>query len=587
MQTIKNFLFLFSFREIKKLILLTAMILIMGLLDMIGVASILPFVAVLTNPSLIETNSIINAIFNASIIFGIKDDKDFLFILGVLVFAMLVISLSFKALTVYAQHRFVQMREYTIGKRLFESYLRQPYSWYLNRNSADLGKNILSEIQAIIGNGLNPLIEIMAKGVIAIAMILLLILIDIKLALVVGLILGGAYSLIFYVLRSFLNRIGEVRLNSNKSRFLILSEAFGAIKEIKIKNLEKIFINRFDAPSKNYAKTTAQSQIAKNLPRFFLEAIAFGGAMLLILYLMMKKGNFNEVLPVIALYIFAGYRLIPSLQQIYNSLTQLAFINPSLNSLVNDLKNLSEIQSYDNQDNVLFKKKISLNNIQYSYPNSSRVTLKNINLTVNAKNVVGLVGSTGSGKTTIVDIILGLLETQKGTLEVDGKIITKKNIHIWQSIIGYVPQNICLIDDTIASNIAFGIDKKSIDLKSLEKASRIANLHSFVENELEKKYQTIIGERGVRLSGGQIQRIGIARALYHSPQVLVLDEATSALDNQTEKAVMDAINNLSKNITIILIAHRLSTVKICDEIYLLNNGELKQQTYDELIKNNN
>lgn len=587
MQTIKNFLFLFTSREIKKLILLTAMILIMGLLDMIGVASILPFVAVLTNPSLIETNSIINTIFNASIIFGIKDDKDFLFILGVLVFAMLVISLSFKALTVYAQHRFVQMREYTIGKRLFESYLRQPYSWYLNRNSADLGKNILSEIQAIIGNGLNPLIEIMAKGVIAIAMILLLILIDIKLALVVGLILGGAYSLIFYILRSFLNRIGEVRLNSNKSRFLILSEAFGAIKEIKIKNLEKIFINRFDAPSKNYAKTTAQSQIAKNLPRFFLEAIAFGGAMLLILYLMMKKGNFNEVLPVIALYIFAGYRLIPSLQQIYNSLTQLAFINPSLNSLVNDLKNLSEIKSYDNQDNVLFKKKISLNNIQYSYPNSSRATLKNINLTVNAKNVVGLVGSTGSGKTTIVDIILGLLETQKGTLEVDGKIITKKNIHIWQRIIGYVPQNICLIDDTIASNIAFGIDKKSIDLKSLEKASRIANLHSFVENELEKKYQTIIGERGVRLSGGQIQRIGIARALYHSPQVLVLDEATSALDNQTEKAVMDAINNLSKNITIILIAHRLSTVKICDEIYLLNNGELKQQTYDELIKNNN
>jgi ABC-type multidrug transport system fused ATPase/permease subunit len=206
---------------------------------------------------------------------------------------------------------------------------------------------------------------------------------------------------------------------------------------------------------------------------------------------------------------------------------------------------------------------------------------------VNAKNVVGLVGSTGSGKTTIVDIILGLLETQKGTLEVDGKIITKKNIHIWQRLIGYVPQNICLIDDTIASNIAFGIDKKSIDLKSLEKASRIANLHSFVENELEKKYQTIVGERGVRLSGGQIQRIGIARALYHSPQVLVLDEATSALDNQTEKAVMDAINNLSKNITIILIAHRLSTVKICDEIYMLNNGELKQQTYDELIKNNN
>lgn len=587
MQIIKNFLFLFTFQEIKRVILLAVMILVMALLEIIGVVSILPFVAVLTNPTLVESNSILNFMFHTSIKFGVEDEQEFLFLLGVMVFVILILSLSFKAITTYAQHRFVQMREYTIGTRLLESYLRQPYAWFLNRHSADLGKNVLSEIQAIIGNGLNPLIELLAKGTVAIAIVLLLLVVDIKLALIVGFILGGAYSIIFYILRSFLKNIGKLRLENNKSRYLTLSEAFGAIKEIKFRSMEKIYVNRFAVPSKIYASTTALSQIIKHLPRFFLEAIAFGGAMLLILYLMLKKGNFNEALPVIALYIFAGYRLIPSLQQIYNSLTQITFINPTLSALVNDLKNLNEIKPNINEDTILFNKQISLNNIQFSYPNSQRLILKNINLTINAKSVVGLVGPTGSGKSTIVDIILGLLETKKGNIKVDGKIITKKNIQSWKYSLGYVPQNIYLIDDTIASNIAFGINKEKIDLKVVEKVSKIANLHDFVENELEQKYQTIIGERGVRLSGGQKQRIGIARALYHNPKVLVLDEATSALDNQTEQAVMDAVNNLAKNITIILIAHRLSTVKNCDKIYLLNHGELKPQIYDELLNKNN
>ena len=198
-----------------------------------------------------------------------------------------------------------------------------------------------------------------------------------------------------------------------------------------------------------------------------------------------------------------------------------------------------------------------------------------------------MVGTTGSGKTTTVDIILGLLEAQKGTLEVDGKIIDKQNCRSWQRSIGYVPQHIYLSDDTVAANIAFGVEPIDISLDAVEKASKIANLHEFVVNELDNKYQTTIGERGIRLSGGQRQRIGIARALYHNPQVLILDEATSALDNKTEKAVMDAVNNLSKDITIILIAHRLSTVKKCDKIILLENGEIKNQgKFEELIKVN-
>ena len=213
--------------------------------------------------------------------------------------------------------------------------------------------------------------------------------------------------------------------------------------------------------------------------------------------------------------------------------------------------------------------------------------LSDISLSIISNTTVGLVGTTGSGKTTVVDIILGLLEPQKGTLEVDEKVINKYNIRAWQSSIGYVPQHIYISDDTIASNIAFGINPEDINQEAVEKASKIANLHEFVINELPEKYHTSIGERGVRLSGGQRQRIGIARALYHEPKVLVLDEATSALDNLTEEAVMDAINNLGNNITIILIAHRLSTVKNCDTIFLLNKGQLVNKgTFDELIKDN-
>ena len=304
--------------------------------------------------------------------------------------------------------------------------------------------------------------------------------------------------------------------------------------------------------------------------------------MLIILYMMMKTGGFNNALPIISLYVFAGYRLMPALQQIYGSFTQLTFIGPSINILSNDIKNLKIYNSNQDQSVFSLNKSIKLKNIFYSYPNTSRIALKNININVLAKSVVGLVGTTGSGKTTVVDIILGLLEPQKGTIEIDGHIITKKNSRSWQRSLGYVPQHIYLADDTIAANIAFGVEPKNMNQEDIERASKIANLHEFVVSELSEKYKTIIGERGVRLSGGQRQRIGIARALYHKPKVLILDEATSALDNQTEKLVMDAIKNISKDVTIIMIAHRLNTVKNCDIIYKLENGEV----INNEIKNN-
>jgi len=558
----------------------------MALLDMIGVVSILPFIAVLTNPEIIETNTILNKTFQVSKdIFDVQTKQQFLIFLGFCVFVLLIISLLFKACTIYLQLRFTHMRGYSLGKRLIESYLHQPYSWFLNRHSADLAKSILSEVETVVGNAIRPTLDLIANTMVVIILISSLIIVDPKLALISSLSIGVAYSFIYKITRGFLNRIGKERVKANEMRFTTVSEAFGASKEVKVGGLESSYINQFDEPAKTYAQHTASSQVIRLMPRFGLEIIAFGGLIITILSMMMKGSNFNNILPIITLYAFAGYRIIPAIQRIYASISQLRFVSPSVDALYNEFKNLKKYNLNYNKDFLNLNKSIKLNNISYKYPNSSKSILKNININIPARSTVGLVGATGSGKTTTVDIILSLLEANEGSLEVDGNIINKDNCRAWQNSIGYVPQQIYLADKSIAENVAFGIEPQFIDQRAVEHATKIANLHNFVINELPNQYQTKVGERGVRLSGGQRQRIGIARALYHNPKVLILDEATSALDNLTEKVVMEAVSKLGNEITIIMIAHRLSTVKECDMIFLLENGELKEQgTFERLTK---
>lgn len=587
MQTLKSFLFLLKNHERKQALFLLGMILLMAFLDMIGVASILPFMAVLSNPDVIETNNFLNSLFQASNVFGINNYNEFLFFLGILVFILLVVSLSVRALTTYIQLRFVQMLEYSVTKRLIEGYLHQPYSWFLNRHSADIGKNVLSEVSVVI-RGIKYIFEIIAKSLVTIAIISLLFLVNPKLTFVVGILLGGIYIIIFYFIKNYLRKIGKKRLENNELRFKAIIDGFGAAKEVKFGGLENNYVERYAKPTYIFARTQASSGIISQIPRFILEAVAFGGVLLIILYMMLASGSFNTALPILSLYVFAGYRMLPSLQQIYLAFSQITFISPSLDKLIEDIKSLKPISKNQDESELLFNKSISLKNIHYNYPNSSQSVLKNINITIPKKSTVGIIGTTGSGKTTTVDIILGLLEAQKGTLEVDEKIITTQNSRAWQRILGYVPQQIYLSDDTISANVAFGVKDEDISQEAVEKACKIAELHNFVVDELSDKYQTKIGERGVRLSGGQIQRIGIARALYHKPQVLVFDEATSALDNLTEQAVVDAINNLGEKVTIILIAHRLNTVKNCDRIFKIEKGQvISQGTYNEIMNINN
>ena len=587
MSTFKKFLFLLSYKERKRARLLFFIILVMALLDMIGVVSILPFMAALTNPGLIETNSTLNKIFEVSSIFGVENNQEFLFTLGLSVFILLVVSLMFKAYATYIQIKFVQMSEFRMGKMVVERYLRQPYSWFLNRNSADLSKKILSEVNTVVNTTILNTVNLIAQSAVATSLLILLILTDAFLAICIGLVLIISYVIIYFLIKRILSKIGVDRIKSNEDRYLTISEAFGAFKEIKLGGLEQIYINRFQKPAKIYANTQSIALALGHIPRFFIEAIAFGGMIALVLFMIYNGKEFANIIPIISLYAFAGYRLIPALQNIYFSLAQIRFSKPALDILHQDLKILNFKKNDFTERSLVCSKSIKLENVSYNYPDSKYSAIKNITLSIPAFSKVGFVGPTGSGKTTIIDIILGLLEPDNGFLKIDEEIIDSQNKGIWQKNIGYVPQNIFLSDASIEENIAFGIDLKEIKHKSVEEAAKIANLHNFIINQLPKGYKTVIGEKGIRLSGGQRQRIGIARALYNNPNILVLDEATSALDNLTEEAVMEAMNNLKNKVTIILIAHRLGTIKNCDNIFLLNQGSLVDQgNYSDLLSKN-
>jgi ABC-type multidrug transport system fused ATPase/permease subunit len=586
MQIIFKIFDLLSQRERRNFLLLFMLILVMAIVDVAGIASILPFMTILLNPNIIKDNQYFELFYNSSKNYGVEDSLDFTVLIGILVFLFLVISQIFRAMTIYFQMNYIQMREFSIGKKIIETYLKQTYSWFLNRNSSQIGKNILSEVNIIINQTLLPIINLLVHGLISFGIITLLLIINFSLALKIILIFGCSYLLIFIIVKNILLTTGEKRLIANNARFKVVSETFGAIKEIKLQGNEEIYVNQFSEYAKMYASQQSKANIISLVPRYLIEALAFGGMILITIFLIMKERNVNSVLPLLSLYVFAGYRLLPSLQAIYFSSSLIKFSSPTFNSIHAEIKKID----INNQNkkfslNFSFKNNIKLANVNYCYPNSKQPSLQNINLVIPNKKKVAFVGSTGSGKTTLIDVILGLLDPISGKVVVDGCEITETNKLTWQKILGYVPQHIYLGDSCVLTNIAFGIEKKNIDKSLVQKVAKIAQIDQFVTEELPNGYATFIGERGVRLSGGQRQRIGIARALYHKPQVLILDEATSALDDLTEDRVMSEINNLNKEMTIITVAHRLSTIKNYDKIYFLENGKIKEEgKYDEICQ---
>ncbi len=559
----------------------------MAFFEVVGVASILPFMSMVLDPDQISSNQVLSFLFN---FFNFNDVETFLFYSGVAVLVLLAFSNFFSAFMYWAITYFSKMQGHIISMRLLKHYLSNNYLFFLERNSSDLGKNILSEIDRVVKGVVLQALQAISKAILTIVVLAFLIYINPVIAIMTILSIGGAYLFFYIITRSYLSRIGEKQSIALFNRFRTVDEAMMGIKDIKLKSLERNFIGRFRQPSIDNARFSAQSLVIAILPRYLLETVAFGGIISIILILLSNDVLISEIIPVLSLYAVAGYRLLPAVQNIYSAQSMIKYNHPALMIIINDLKEIEDAgknkQSNKEDQKIIFDKKITLDNILFKYPKSKKNVIDGVSLSIKKNTSVGFAGSTGSGKTTLIDIILGLLNPMDGKFMIDDIVIDNNNLLSWQNKISFVPQMIFLIDESIRSNIAFGIEPNDIDQDKVVKAAKLANLDSFV-SDLPEKYNTLVGENGVKLSGGQRQRIGIARALYNEPEVLVLDEATSALDGITENYVMEAIESLSNKLTLITVAHRISTIENCDMIYFLEDGKIKDYgNFSQLISKN-
>ena len=582
MSAIKKLIVLFSEHQRRQLLLLSLGLVIVGLVEAVGIASIIPFISVVTEPEIVHTNEYLQGVYT---FFEFDSTNDFIVGLGILVLLILVVGNAFLVIINWKVARFSQMQTHYVSTRLLTQYLYQPYKFFLGRNTSDLSKNIHFEVQRCMGGVVIPLMQAFSRTVVALFLTVLLIVVDPVVALTAVFVLGASYWVIYNVVRSRLHIIGEKSTKTVGERFKVANEAMSGIKDIKLKGCESEFIESFSTASEKNARYATQSNVISITPRYALETIAFGGIVFMMIYLILNDQQGGDIVPLISLYALSGYKIMPALQQIYGSIANIKFHLPLLNILVDEMQSTNLLVSPKNNSLAIeLRQKIQLKSVDFQYDGAKSPVLNKLSMDIHAKTTIGIVGSTGSGKTTLVDIILGLLPIKSGKMFVDDILINSSNIHNWQKNFGYVPQEIYLKDDTIANNIAFS--DRIINQDSVIRASKLAELDKFVQT-LPDKYNTIVGERGVRLSGGQRQRIGIARAMYNDPNILVFDEATSALDGITENVVMDAIHNLTHKKTIIIIAHRLTTVKDCDVIHVVESGEVAMSgTYEELVVRN-
>jgi ATP-binding cassette, subfamily B, bacterial PglK len=407
------------------------------------------------------------------------------------------------------------------------------------------------------------------------------------LSLVVAAGLGGTYGLAYAFTRGIVKRIGAGKTRSNRERHVLTNEVLVGVKELRVLGREEAYLDRFRGPSLRFAQYEALGSAIRELPRYAIEAVAIGGMIALLLFLLSRRGT-EEVIPLVALYGLAVYRLLPTLQQMYANLSRLRFNKRSAKELYDDTVGIDTesvpVAASAAVQSVPLRRELHLSGIGYRYPGATRWALKDIDERIPAGASVAFVGRTGAGKTTVIDIILGLLAATQGEVLVDGRPLNRAATRAWQRGLGYVPQSIFLSDDTIAANIALGLPSDQIDQRCVERAARSAHIHDFIMNELPGGYETIVGDRGIRLSGGERQRLAIARALYHDPSMVVFDEATSALDVATEAGIMDTVNKIRGEKTVIMVAHRLSTIRHCDRVYVIDQGKLIDEGTLESLK---
>lgn len=488
----------------------------------------------------------------------------------------------------YTNGKFMLNRVLFLQNRIFRAYMNSPYTFFIGRNSSELLRNINSEVGKIVDGTLKPALLICLNAIMTLVIVTGLIIVE-PLITGVGIIFFGGFTYLFLRLtKKSISRYGSESLAHRKSMTKAILEGLQGFKDAKVLKRENYFLDQYDYHAEKHKGYDIRNMVLNSLPRQIIEMIALSGILFIAVMMVLQGREVSTIVPMIALFGAAVMKVKPSINSIIEDINKLRYNIYSVDAVFRDLNHLEK--KYDQNppsrlgEKLTLKKEITLENLDYSYPNQSKPAVRNISISIPKNRAVAFVGPSGVGKTTLVDVILGLLEPQKGSLKIDGKDVFE-NLDMWQRNIGYIPQFIYLLDDTIRRNICFGIPDKEVDEEMLEMAIETSQLKEFI-GTLENGINTVVGERGIRLSGGQRQRIGIARALYNNPQVLVMDEATSALDNITERVLIKAIERLRGNKTIIMIAHRLTTVKNCDTIYMMKDGEIiASGKYDDLLIN--
>lgn len=567
-----------------KLLFLLFVIFVGAFVELLGVSSILPLINVAVNPGTIDETWYLRDIYQ---LMGFQDAKQMLLFLSVALIVIYIFKNIYITFMYDLQYRFIFNNQRRLAVKMMDAYMHQSYLFHVSRNVAELQRNVSEDVNGFYTVVLNTL-QLLAEASVCVVLVIFLMSTDVTTTLVVAVLVGVFSILVGVVFKKVLVKKGEENRKTCIKVNQWILQSFNGIKEIKVMGKESFFLHNYDTTFKRFTVLQRQQSMMSFMPRPIMESVCVCGLLCTFaIKIYFFDTDIVTFIPALSVFAIAAFRMLPSFNRMSGFLSGIMFDKPSVDVLYNDLVEIEKMDKTRQKeevtaDRLTLKDGIELKNVSFQYPNVDKFVLQNVNLKIKPNTSIALIGASGAGKTTLADIVLGILEPQNGQICVDGVDIRDK-MAAWHKSIGYIPQSIYLMDDTIRANVAFGIAPEEIDDNALKQALKEAMLSDFVDS-LPDGLDTMVGDRGVKLSGGQRQRIGIARALYGKPQILILDEATSALDNETEKEVMDAIDSLHGNRTLIIIAHRLTTIKNCDFIYEVSQGGIIERSHADIFE---